>query len=377
MIVIFKPTYSCNLACKYCYLSNDTKTNHCAESSLILKALLQVKDVLKPGDRRVTTLLWHGGEPLVWGYNNFKNIFEFVEKNFEGYNFQHSVQTNLSLIDDKFIELFKQYKVNVSFSLDGTREIHDSQRVDKAGKPTFDKIISKYLLCKANGIDPRCIVVATKKHIGKIAELYDFMANNGISFKLNPIFCAGEAENNNDEYGLSPVEYAKMSIELFDLWYNDSSRRINNQKFVDIASALVTGQTSLCVFSNNCQDNVFAISPVGEVFPCGRFCDESLKQYSYGNINTTTLSDILRNRKSSEIYEREHYINNSDCKDCRYFSICHGGCLHDGFLVNKDFKTKTILCEAYKMIFHHIENVIRKDESIFDVNIKQVSINKH
>lgn len=168
-----------------------------------------------------------------------------------------------------------------------------------------------------------------------------------------------------------------MSIELFDLWYNDSSRRINNQKFVDIASALVTGQTSLCVFSNNCQDNVFAISPVGEVFPCGRFCDESLKQYSYGNINTTTLSDILRNRKSSEIYEREYYINNSECKDCRYFSICHGGCLHDGFLVNKDFKTKTILCEAYKMIFHHIENVIRKDKSIFDVNIKQVSINKH
>lgn len=373
MIVVLKPTYSCNLACKYCYLSNDTKVPHCADLSLILKALLQVKDVINPGGR-VTTLLWHGGEPLIWGYDNYKTVFDFVEKKFEGYNYQHSIQTNLSLIDERFIELFKRYKVNISFSLDGTQEIHDSQRVDKSGNPTFKKILSKYELCKAHGINPRCIVVATKKHIGKIAELYEFMATQGISFKLNPVFSAGEAENNNNEYGLTPIEYAEMSIELFDLWYNDKEKRINNQKFADIASAIVTGQTSLCVFSKNCQNSVLAISPFGDVFPCGRFCDNSLKEYSYGNINNTSLSDILSNRKCSIIYKREYYIDNSECKDCRYYSICHGGCLHDGFLVNKDFKTKTFLCEAYKMIFHHIEITISKDKALFEESAEKYNI---
>lgn len=366
MIAIFKPTYGCNLACSYCYLSNVTKTPYRAQLQFVLNALIQVRDVMTPNDKKETTLLWHGGEPLVWGYNNFKTVFEFVEKEFRGYNYRHSIQTNLSLIDERFIELFKRYKVDVSFSLDGTKSIHDSQRVDKAGNPTFEVILKKYSLCKEHGINPGCIVVATKKHIGHIAELYEFMASAGISFKLNPIFNAGEAENNNDEYGLTPQEYAKMSIELFDLWYNDKERRINNQKFVDIASAIVTGVTSLCVFSKNCQDSVFAISPYGEVFPCGRFCDSSLKEYSLGNITETPLKIILEGRKNSEVYKREFYINNSDCAECKYFKICHGGCLHDGFLVNRDFKTKSFLCDAYKAVFPHIEEVMLREKGMYE-----------
>ena len=367
MIIIIKPTYACNFACKYCYLSNDTKTpNYCASLEFIKNALLQIRDVLIPTDKKVSTILWHGGEPLLWGYNNFKHIFRFIEEVFDGYNYQQSIQTNLSLINQDFIELFKKYRVSVGFSLDGTKAIHDSQRVDKSGRGTFDLILNKYFLCKDNGINPGCIVVATKKHIGKIAELYKYMSSNGIDFKLNPIFCAGEAKTNDDDFGLTPSEYAQMSIELFDLWYNDKSRQINNPKFVDIASAIFTGQTSLCVFSSNCQENVFAISPYGEVFPCGRFCDNSLKQYSFGSITDEPLSDILTRRKESEIYKREYFINNSDCKNCKYFSICHGGCLHDGYLVNKDFKTKSFLCEAYKIVFPHIESVIYQDKALFE-----------
>jgi len=244
MIFVIKPTYACNLACKYCYLSNDTKIQYRADLNLILKSLIQIREVISNQGGRPTTLLWHGGEPLLWGLENFKRVFEFVDQEFKGYNLRHSIQTNLSLINEQFIELFKKYRVNVGFSLDGTQDIHNSQRVDKSGQGTFEKILNKYFLCKEHGLNPGCIVVATRKHIGRIPELYDFFANNGISFKLNPIFNSGEAQNINDEYSLSTSEYAKMCIELFDLWYNDKQRRINNQKFVDIASALVTGCTS-------------------------------------------------------------------------------------------------------------------------------------
>lgn len=370
MIVVLKPTYACNFACKYCYLSNDTKSFYQSSLEFIIKVLLQVKEVLSPQDKRVTTFLWHGGEPLLWGYDNYKAVFEFVEKEFEGYNYKHSVQTNLSLINKDFIELFKRFNVRLSFSLDGTQEIHDLQRVDKSGSPTFKRILDKYSLCRRYGINPACIVVATKKHIGRIVELYEFMANNGINFKLNPMFCSGEAETNDDEYGLTPMEYADLSIELFDLWYNDNERRIDNQNFVEIASALITNRTALCVFSKNCQENVFAISPYGEVFPCGRFCDNSLKQYSYGNLNDNSLSQILENRRDSEIYKRETFIRESECKDCKFFNICYGGCLHDGFLVNKDFKTKSFLCESYKKIFSHIEEAILKQKNLFENIVK-------
>ncbi len=361
MIIVIKPTYACNLACKYCYLSNDTKQAYRADLNLVKNFLIQVRDLLKKGDKRTNTILWHGGEPLLWGIDNYTQIFQFIEKEFNGYSYKQAIQTNLSLINVNFIDLFKRHKVGVSFSLDGTEDIHDSQRVDKQGAPTFAKIMEQVELCKNLGIKPGCIVVATKKHIGRISETYNFMVKNELNFKLNPLFCAGEAEQNKDEYSLTPEEFADMSIELFDLWYNDSNSKIQNQKFIDIASALVTRKTALCVFSKNCQDNVLAFSPYGDIFPCGRFCDNSLKEYSYGNITKMPLKDILAQRKDSEIYQRHLHIDNSDCKACQYYDICYGGCLHDGFLVNKDFKTKTFLCNAYKKVFHHIQSIINTD----------------
>ena len=113
MIVIFKPTYSCNFACRYCYLSDETKTPYRAELELVLKALFQVKDIMNPHDKRGTTLIWHGGEPLLWGYDNIKKVLEFTEDNFNGYNYRHTIQTNLSLVDERFIDLFKKHKVYV------------------------------------------------------------------------------------------------------------------------------------------------------------------------------------------------------------------------------------------------------------------------
>ncbi len=44
--------------------------------------------------------------------------------------------------------------------------------------------------------------------------------------------------------------------------------------------------------------------------------------------------------------------------------VCHGGCLHDGFLKTSNFKPKTFLCSAYKKIFAHIETRLNKTKKI-------------
>ncbi|MBQ8958694.1 MAG: hypothetical protein IJ057_09405 [Bacteroidales bacterium] len=48
MVIILKPTYSCNFRCKYCYLSNETKTHKDTFSLAFAKQIvLQIKDYLK------------------------------------------------------------------------------------------------------------------------------------------------------------------------------------------------------------------------------------------------------------------------------------------------------------------------------------------
>lgn len=355
MNIILKPTYACNLRCRYCYLNNDTKAHiERFDVDFAQKFVLQLKELYKDCPHRKINFIWHGGEPLLWGIDNYRTIFSFMQKELVGYNYRNSIQTNLTLINDSYIDLFVEYNVHVGFSLDGPQEIHDCQRVDINGNGSFDTIMDNLQLCRKKGLSLGCIVVGTKKHIGNIPKLYEFMANNNLSFKFNPIFNSGEAKNNDDEYGITIDEYADMAIELFDLWYNDKQHHIVESNFVEIASNLATGKPGGCLFGKNCQDNFFAISPVGDVVPCGRFCDTDSRQYAYGNLYKESLSEILPRIKTSQIYQRASYIEKSDCGKCRFFPICHGGCLHDGFLTSGDFKSKSFLCSAYKRIFAHI-----------------------
>ena len=363
MTIIIKPTYACNFRCKYCYLSNDTKSLHKLFDAEFVKSIIrQIRSVLANRPKQKLTLIWHGGEPLLWGVENYREVFSYMEEELFGIDYKNSLQTNLSLINEEYIDLFLQYNVHVGFSLDGTKEINDVQRVDANGYGTFDTITNKVALCREKGLSIGCIIVGSKKHIGHIPELYQFICDNKLNFKFNPLFSAGEARNNIEDFGITPDEYAQMSVELFDLWYNDNEHHIKESNFEEISSNLITNNPTHCLFGKNCQDNFFAIAPTGDVMPCGRFCDVSLKQYSYGNLHKESLAEILPRIEQSDAYKRSEYIEKSNCKQCKYFDICHGGCLHDGFLKSGDFKSKTFLCSAYKKIFAYIDN--RLNETI-------------
>lgn len=353
MIVILKPTLNCNLRCRYCYLRDSSKIGKAFDADFAKSILRQVKENFSK-DRKIK-ILWHGGEPLLWGIDNFKEILTYIDKEFCDKEYKISIQTNLTLINDDFIKLFKKHHVNVSLSLDGPKDIHDSQRQTANGQGTFDAVLKKIKLCQSAGLKLGCITVGTQRHIGRIAELYELMSKLGIDFKFNPIFKGGEAQNHIDELGITPAEYASMVMELFDLWFYDSRSKISNSMFSDIASSIISKKRCThCFLSRNCQDNVIAVAPSGDVVPCGRFCDEELIKYSYGNLHSEPLGTIRARIKTMATHKRSEYIANSDCHNCRYYGICFGGCMYDGYLESGDFTSKTFLCSAYKRIFKHI-----------------------
>lgn len=359
MILILKPTLACNLNCKYCYLEQKSKTANQFSLQFAKNILLQASQIIPP--EKKIKILWHGGEPLLWGINNYKEIFPYIKKIFEGHNYEVTIQTNLTLVNEEFIELFSKYGIRVGCSLDGPKAIHDSQRTLPGGIGTFDIVMRNLALCREKGLRVGCIAVGTKKHIGKITALYEFMSRNGIHFKFNPMFSAGEAKKNIEEYGLAPNEYADMAIELFDLWFYDNKNKVSNPIFVDIASSLISHKKcSHCLFSKNCQDHVIAIAPNGSVVPCGRFCDDSLMKYAYGDLHFESLDTVIKKIKRSELYNRYAYLSKSSCGKCKYWTICHGGCLFDGYITANDFKSKTFLCETYKKIFSHMTQRLKE-----------------
>ncbi len=361
MTIIVKPTYSCNFRCKYCYLSNGTKDSHQVFDVEFMKGVItQIKTIAENEPKQPVTFIWHGGEPLLWGIDNYREVFYFMNEELRGVDYKNAMQTNLSLLNEDYIDLFLKYKVRIGCSLDGTREINDTLRVNAIGKGTFSTIMEKIELCRSRGLEVGCIVVGNKKHIGHIPELFHFLSTHKLNFKFNPLFKAGEASDDFENLGITPDEYSDMCIELFDLWFNDEMHHIKESNLEEIAANLLSRKPSFCMFGENCQNSFFAIAPTGDVMPCGRFCDTDLLRYSYGNLHSESLIGVLARIKSSEAYIRSEYIAQSDCKMCRYFDICHGGCLHDGFIKSGDFKSKTFLCSAYKRIFEHIEKQLDK-----------------
>ena len=309
-------------------------------------------------------LIWHGGEPLLWGEDNYKKVFDFIIDELSDMDIQNSIQCNLSLVTPHYIELFKRNNVKVGFSLDGQKEINDEQRVFANGGGTFDKIMENLELCRTNGLQIGCVAVCSKKHVGQMKQLYHFMNSHKLNFKLNPLFETGEATNVKDELGITAIEYADIMTELFDLCINDKSNTIVEENLLEMSSAVATGVTKHCLFGYNCQDNFMAIAPTGDVMPCGRFCDNDLLKYSYGNLHNDTLAEILPRIKQTETYKRAEYIAKSGCAKCKWYNICHGGCLHDGFLASGDFRHKTFLCPAYKRIFAHIDKRLQESNII-------------
>ena len=58
-----------------------------------------------------------------------------------GVTVRHTIQTNGTKINGDWARFFAENGFLVGLSIDGPRELHDAYRRDKAGKPTFDKVM--------------------------------------------------------------------------------------------------------------------------------------------------------------------------------------------------------------------------------------------
>ncbi len=139
MQIIIKLTTACNLNCVYC--SEGDKCLSTLKKSLAYKLIDDLPAFMEKYHDENIELLWHGGEPLMMGKSYLDDVMSYAKKKLAKYKLKFSIQSNGTLIDEEWIEIFKKYDVGVGISLDGYQEIHDNNRKAKDGEPTFQKIM--------------------------------------------------------------------------------------------------------------------------------------------------------------------------------------------------------------------------------------------
>ncbi|MBL7101115.1 MAG: radical SAM protein [Nanoarchaeota archaeon] len=218
---------------------------------------------------------------------------------------------------------------------------------------------------KKEGMNTGVIVVLNKKNINHIPEIYNFLKKEDISFKANPLIKGGRAIENYKDLSITPKEYGKALIELFDLWYNDfDDMNFTCSTVEELLGNITTQHPRGCDFRSGCQEHYISVSPNGEVYPCGRFSSDT-PEYCLGNINKNSLEEIFEEKAKKKLLERTAEVI-KECKPCEYKEICNSGCMHNAYMKDGNIMGRDFYCTGYKMILNHIKSAVKKDLNIQD-----------
>lgn len=127
--IILQVTQNCNLRCEYCAYSGGYKNRVHSNKRMCESTALKAIDFLiaHSKDSDSVSIGFYGGEPLL-EFNLIKKCIEYAAKHIEGKCIYFNITTNGTLLKDKIVDFFVQYKVLVTISLDGPEEIHNKNR---------------------------------------------------------------------------------------------------------------------------------------------------------------------------------------------------------------------------------------------------------
>ncbi len=327
------PTMACNASCKYCFAQ---KQGERMRPVVIEKTLDFIERVAPAGER--VKIIFHGGEPLLGGAEFYHYILPRLRERF-GRRLKLSIQSNLWAIDEELIELFRCYDVNVGTSLDGYREMCDSQR----GEGYYDKTAQAMEFLEKHGVHAGKICTIGAPNADKAAEVFAQADGN---YSLH-----GAVRSLGCEPGEMTLTAEQMKQVLLDSYraYRKDPDHARISTIDQMAEGCLKGKSPLCTFYA-CLGHYASIAPDGAVYSCNRFCGHT--EFCLGNVmDDLTEEDILNSPVYRKLSEKQDGMKNA-CGDCPHFPYCSGGCLYSSFAADTD---KDPFCEAYKAVFEVIQ----------------------
>lgn len=165
----------CGLNCDYCYLAD--RLTHNRMSPAVASALAAAATDFTADDHTVD-LVWHAGEPLGTGITRFTELLSPFEQLRQQGRLTHYVQTNATMVTDRWCDFLTRHGFTVGVSIDGPAHLN-SHRVDWHGKPSFDRTMRGIAALREHGIRFSIITVVTADSIDHPHELLDFLAGLG------------------------------------------------------------------------------------------------------------------------------------------------------------------------------------------------------
>ena len=121
-------------------------------------------------------IAWQGGEPTLMGVDFFRRSVELAEIYLQpGQRAAYTIQTNGTLLDEEWAAFFTDNDFLVGISIDGPRELHDTYRVNKGGKGSFDQVMHGLSFLNDAGVDWNALTTVHAANGDRGREVYRFL----------------------------------------------------------------------------------------------------------------------------------------------------------------------------------------------------------
>lgn len=346
--IIVKLTEKCNSNCLYCDVVRKKNTGKTMTPELLGKLFYRINEYLEEHADTEINLLWHGGEPLLPGVKYYHKIIDIQEKLCAGtkHRIKHSIQTNLTCFSKDFIDIFLKLGItSVGTSFDPEPHMRGpGENIDSISYNS--RFINSIHILEEHKIGWGIIYVVTKKSLKDPLSVFYFLTNflltGGINF--NPVLIYDRARKH---LAITPREFVDFLGVIFPVWWKHRLRYPDVEPFKSLVDNIILGNRSLsCVDSGNCTYHHINISPEGNASQCGRSSDWDL--LNYGNIVNFSIREILFHNLRKQLELRNKTLSRTECADCRFWDICHGGCPLDAWSKHKNFQHKSEWCYSKK-----------------------------
>jgi uncharacterized protein len=351
----------CNLGCSYCYYLPKERLypdGHFCMTDELLEAF--TRQYIEAQRVPEITFGWQGGEPTLMGLDFFRLAVKLQQKyRRPGMVIRNALQTNGTLLDDEWCRFFREHGFLVGLSLDGPRELHDAYRVDKRGRPTFDRVMAGLALLKKHGVEFNILTTVHAANAGHPLDVYRFLRDEvGAGFvQFIPIvqrdnetgFQEGERVT---ERSVTGRQYGDFLIAVFDEWVRRDVGRVFVQIF-DVALATWVGQRpGLCVFEETC-GTALVLEHNGDLYACDHFVEPRCQ---LGNVLETPLVELVGSEQQRRFGLAKRDGLPRVCRECEVRFVCHGGCPKNRMARTPDGEPGlNTLCEGYKAFFAHVD----------------------
>lgn len=366
MYVMAKPVgAACNLRCDYCYYLEKSRLYGDDVRPILSDELLErfVREYIESQTTAEVLFTWHGGEPLLRPLSFYEKVVALQRRYAGGRRVANSLQTNGTLIDDRWAQFFHDQGWLVGVSVDGPEAYHDAYRHTRGGGPSFKRVMAGIDTLNRHGVAWNALAVANSLNADHPLAFYHFFKDIGCQYiqvtpvveRLSPHTDGRHLASLHDRgevapFSVSPKQWGRFLCAIFDEWVRSDVGIYYVNLFDATLANWVGVAPGICTMAAHC-GHAGMMEHNGDVYPCDHFV---FPEYRLGNIREQSLLEMMYGERQQHFGQAKSGSLPRQCRQCHWLRLCHGECPRNRFALTADGEPGlNYLCEGYREFFAH------------------------